>query len=254
MSTVLSPSLHLVDMPPSAAPVPGFVKLQPRTLVHQVIDALVAGASEGLILPGDRIVEADLALQLGVSRVPVREALRVLESQGVVVNEPYKGIRLTPVTPQRIDQLIEVRVALETMAARRAIRSGFNSGIHIEGLASLVQEMAAMADRNDVFGFATADTNFHRALCALAGNTVLNDMWEMLARQMTIIFGLSTLGKPMAAIVDEHLRLIEVFRSGDVADMARELEDHIDVQIHKVDIENIVAQRRSQTAQTANSR
>jgi len=226
--------------------------LQPRTLVHQVIDALVAGASEGLILPGDRIVEADLALQLGVSRVPVREALRVLESQGVVVNEPYKGIRLTPVSPERIDHLIEVRVALETAAARRAIRRGFNHGPHIDSLAGIVQQMAAMAARNDVFGFATADTNFHRTLCALAGNAVLTDMWEMLARQMTIIFGLSTLGKPMAAIVDEHLRLIEVFRSGDEADMAREIEDHIDVQIHKVDIENIIAQRRSQTAQTAN--
>lgn len=252
MSSVTSPSLHLVDPPPALAPAPGFVKLQPRTLVHQVIDALVAGASEGLILPGDRIVEADLALQLGVSRVPVREALRVLESQGVVVNEPYKGIRLTPVSPERIDQLIEVRVALETAAAKRAIRGGFNHGQHIDSLAGIVQQMAAMAARNDVFGFATADTNFHRTLCALAGNAVLTDMWEMLARQMTIIFGLSTLGKPMAAIVDEHLRLIEVFRSGDEADMAREIEDHIDVQIHKVDIENIIAQRRSQTAQTAN--
>lgn len=250
----MPPSLHFVDPPPTLMPAPGFVKLQPRTLVHQVIDALVAGASEGLILPGDRIVEADLALQLGVSRVPVREALRVLESQGVVVNEPYKGIRLTPVTPERIDQLIEVRVALETTAAKHAIRRGFNTGSHIDSLASLVQEMASMAARNDVFGFATADTNFHRALCALAGNAVLTDMWEMLARQMTIIFGLSTLGKPMAAIVDEHLRLIEVFRSGDAADMAREIEDHIDVQIHKVDIENIIEQRRSQTAKIANSR
>jgi DNA-binding GntR family transcriptional regulator len=250
----MSPSLHLVDPPPALAPAPGFVKLQPRTLVHQVIDALVAGASEGLILPGDRIVEADLALQLGVSRVPVREALRVLESQGVVVNEPYKGIRLTPVTPERIDQLIEVRVALETTAAKRAIRRGYNDGLHLDSLAGIVEQMAAMAGRNDVFGFAMADTNFHRTLCALAGNAVLTDMWEMLARQMTIIFGLSTLGKPMAAIVDEHLRLIEVFRSGDEADMAREIEDHIDVQIHKVDIENIIAQRRSQTAQTANQR
>jgi DNA-binding GntR family transcriptional regulator len=252
MSSVTSPSLHLVDPPTALAPAPGFVKLQQRTLVHQVIDALVAGASEGLILPGDRIVEADLALQLGVSRVPVREALRVLESQGVVVNEPYKGIRLTPVSPERIDHLIEVRVALETAAARRAIRRRFNHGPHIDSLAGIVQQMAAMAARNDVFGFATADTNFHRTLCALAGNAVLTDMWEMLARQMTIIFGLSTLGKPMAAIVDEHLRLIEVFRSGDEADMAREIEEHIDVQIHKVDIENIIAQRRSQTAQTAN--
>lgn len=253
MSTVPAKSLHLVSPGATTSPGPAFVKLQPRTLVHQVIDALVAGASEGLILPGDRIVEADLALQLGVSRVPVREALRVLESQGIVVNEPYKGIRLTPVTPERIDQLIEVRVALETAAAVGSIRRGLNDGAHLEELAAIVQDMSDMADRNDVFGFATADTNFHRTLCGFAGNAVLNDMWEMLARQMTIIFGLSTLGKPMAAIVEEHRRLIDVFRSGDVSDMAREIEDHIDVQIHKVDLEKIIAQRRSQAAQAASA-
>ena len=241
-------ALHLVE-PPGVAPT--FLKLQPRTLVHQVIDALVAGASEGLILPGDRIIEAELALQLGVSRVPVREALRVLESQGIVINEPYKGIRLTPVTPERIDQLIEVRVALETAAATRSIRLGQNDGPHLAGLEAIVREMDTMAARNDVYGFATADTNFHRTLCSFAGNAVLSDMWEMLARQMTIIFGLSTLGKPMASIVEEHRRLIEVFRSGDALDMAREINQHIDVEIHKVDLENIIAKRRSETSAAA---
>jgi len=237
-------SLHLVN-PASPASPQAFIKLQPRTLVHQVIDALVAGASEGLILPGDRIIEADLAEQLGVSRVPVREALRVLESQGIVVNEPYKGIRLTPVTPERIDQLIEVRVALETTAATRAIRLKRNDGPHLAELESIVHEMEAMAARNEVFGFATADTTFHRTLCSYAGNAVLSDMWEMLARQMTIIFGLSALGKPMTAIVEEHWELIRVFRCGKVADMARAISDHIDVEIHKVDLEKIIAERRA---------
>ena len=247
---VKTSALHLVEpAPPGVAP--AFLKLQPRTLVHQVIDALVAGASEGLILPGDRIIETELALQLGVSRVPVREALRVLESQGIVINEPYKGIRLTPVTPERIDQLIEVRVALETAATTRSIRMGQNDGPHLAGLEAIVREMDAMAARNDVYGFATADTNFHRTLCSFAGNAVLSDMWEMLARQMTIIFGLSTLGKPMASIVEEHRRLIEVFRSGDALDMAREINEHIDVEIHKVDLENIIAKRRSETSAAA---
>ena len=78
----MSPSLHLVDPPPALAPAPGFVKLQPRTLVHQVIDALVAGASEGLILPGDRIVEADLALQpLGVLAQVELQALDLLAEE-----------------------------------------------------------------------------------------------------------------------------------------------------------------------------
>ena len=252
MQKLAAKALHLVDLPAVVVP-QTFVKLQPRTLVHQVIDALVAGAAEGLILPGDSIIEADLAMQLGVSRVPVREALRVLESQGVVVNEPYKGIRLTPVTPERIDQLIEVRVALETAAATRSIRLGKNDGPHLAGLEAIVQEMDAMAVRNDVFGFATADTSFHRTLCSFSGNAVLSDMWEMLARQMTIIFGLSTLGKPMASIVEEHRALIKVFRSGDVQDMAREINEHIDVEIHKVDLENIIAKRRSETSVVAGS-
>ena len=253
MNKKAASSLHLVEPPASGGP-QTFLKLQPRTLVHQVIDALVAGASEGLILPGDRIIESELAMQLGVSRVPVREALRVLESQGIVVNEPYRGIRLTPVTPERIDQLIEVRVALETTAALRAIRTGENNASNIAALESIVQQMDAMAARNDVYGFATADTSFHRSLCGFAGNAVLSDMWEMLARQMTIIFGLSTLGKPMESIVEEHRRLVAVFASGDARDMARELNEHIDVEIHKVDLENIIAKRRSETSVTARTR
>ena len=252
MKRAIAESLHLVERTPSGVPA-GFLKLQPRTLVHQVIDALVAGASEGLILPGDRMIETELAAQLGVSRVPVREALRVLESQGVVVNEPYKGIRLTPVTPERIDQLIEVRVALETTAAKRAIQLGHNHGANLALLQSIVDEMAAMAGRNDVFGFATADTSFHRTFCALAENTVLSDMWEMLARQMTIIFGLSALGKPMPDIVQEHRALMQVFGSGNQADMAAAISDHIDVEIHKVDLEKIIARRRSETALKAAS-
>lgn len=239
--------IYLVGPTDVTAP-QAFLKLQPRTLVHQVIDALVAGASQGLILPGDRIIEADLAIKLGVSRVPVREALRVLESQGVLVNEPYKGIRLTPVTPERIDHLIEVRVALETAAATRSIRRGKNDSAHLAALESIVQEMDVMAVRNDVFGFASTDTSFHRTFCGFADNTVLSDMWEMLARQMTIIFGLSTLGKPMASIVEEHRALIRVFRSGDLQEMAREINQHIDVEIHKVDLENIIAKRRCETS------
>jgi DNA-binding GntR family transcriptional regulator len=239
------------DAADASAEVRGLGRLQPRTLVHQVIDALVAAAAEGVILPGDRIVEVDIAQRLGVSRVPVREALRVLESQGVVVNEPYKGIRLTPVTHERIDQLIEVRVALETTAMRAAIRQGRNRGAPLLRLKAIVDDMVARASVNDVAGFAEADTRFHRTLCALSGNLVLADMWEMLARQMTIIFGLSALGKPMVDIVDEHRVLLRVFEGGNLDEVASTLHDHIDVEIHKVDLEGIVERRRSMAMASA---
>ena len=78
---------------------------RPTTMVDHAVSAIISGASRGVILPGDRIVEADLVKALGISRVPIREALRILESQGVVINEPFKGSRLTPVTWERIDNL-----------------------------------------------------------------------------------------------------------------------------------------------------
>jgi DNA-binding GntR family transcriptional regulator len=224
----------------------GWLPLRPRTLVNMVIEALIAGAARGLILPGDRIVETDLARRLGVSRVPVREALRVLESQGLVANEPYKGIRLMPVTQKRIDDLIEARVALETTAALRAIREGRNGEQEIAVLTRCMEELELACARKDAYAFATADTAFHRALCRLSGNEVLCELWEALARQATIFFGLSTLIKPMPEIVEEHRVLTTVFRRGGEAAMAAAIEEHIDAQTHRVDFEEIVARRRAE--------
>ncbi|MFL4992209.1 MAG: GntR family transcriptional regulator, partial [Microvirga sp.] len=190
--------------------------MKPRTLVDMVIDEIVAAAASSRILPGDRIVEAELAQGLGVSRVPVREALRILESQGLVVNEPYKGIRLRTVTHERIDHLIEARVALETAAATRAIMAGRNSKQEVQLLNRHINELELMGARGDAYGLANADTAFHRALCQFSGNEVLCDLWEMLSRQLTIIVGLSTLGKNMADIVQEHRTLVRVFETGDL--------------------------------------
>lgn len=224
----------------------GWRRLRPSTLVDKVIEEVIAAAARGVVLPGDRIVESEVAERLGISRVPVREALRLLESQGVVVNTPYKGIRLTPVTPERIDHLIEARIALETAAATRAIRDGRNGRADEAALALCIDELELMAVRRDAYGFATADTSFHRALCRAGGNQVISDLWETLSRQMTIIFGLSTQHKPMDAIIEEHRVLLRVFRSGDVQAMAAEIEDHILVQTRAVDFDTIIARRRTE--------
>jgi len=227
------------------AEVHNWAPLKPRTLVDMVIEAVIAGVARGLVLPGDRIVETDLAQRLGVSRVPVREALRVLESQGLVVNEPYKGIRLMPVSQKRIDDLIEARIALETTAAIRAIREGRNGERELAVLAGCIRELEAAATRNDSYAFANADTEFHRVLCRFSDNDVICNLWEGLSRQATIFFGLSTLIKPMAEIIEEHRILLAVFGTGDIEAIARALTDHIEVQTHRVDFEGIIAQRRA---------
>jgi len=225
---------------------PDWRPLQPQTLVDLVIDAIVPAAAAGVILPGDRIVETDIAQKLGVSRVPVREALRLLESQGIVVNETYKGIRLRPISNQRVHDLVEARAALEQSAVIRAVAAGRNTGAHLDPMRAAVREMDLMAARGDAYGLALADMAFHRALCRLSGNSVTLDLWETLSRQVIIIFGLATLGKPMPAIVDEHHEMITALESGDLSVIVKTLGEHITVMNDAVDYETLVARRRAE--------
>ena len=224
---------------------------RPRTLVDHAVDAILSAASRGLILPGDRISEPDLVQRLGMSRVPIREALRILESQGIVSSEPYKGIRLMDISQQRLEQIIDVRIPLETLACQRAIELGHNGSTQIARLNASVEELVLMQQRGDVYGFASADTEFHRVLCSFANNPVLSKLWESIARQLTVIFGLSTMGKSMEAIIEEHRQLVRVFAAGDINQMLREIELHVRVQALDVDYQKIIAERRRAASQTA---
>jgi DNA-binding GntR family transcriptional regulator len=189
-------------------------------------------------------VENEIAQGLGISRVPVREALRLLESQGLVVSEPYKGIRLTPVTRTRLEQIIEVRVALETTAARRIVALGRHKGNGLASLERKIGELELMATRQDAYGIASADASFHRELCRLSGNDVLCSVWESLARQLTIIVGLSTLSKPMEGIVAEHRMLLLAIKRGRPSEMDTAIEEHVRRQNEAIDFEAIVCERR----------
>ena len=219
-------------------------QLVPQTLVEKVAEAVIAQAARGVILPGDRIVESELGRRLGVSRVPVREALRMLESQGIVVNEPYKGIRLREVTNRRVRDLIEARTALETTAAHRAVDTRRHLPPWTGAVEAATETMAEMAARSDAYGLAAADTAFHRALCMLGGNTVIVDLWETLAQQLTIIFGIATFCKPIKGIVAEHDEVIDALRAGDGAAFDRLMEVHILEYSRAVDYAALVQQLR----------
>ncbi|RYE08060.1 MAG: GntR family transcriptional regulator [Hyphomicrobiales bacterium] len=230
--------------PARRAAAAGWEAPRPTTMVDHAVAAIISGASRGVILPGDRIIEADLVNALGMSRVPIREALRTLESQGVVTSSPYKGIRLIDMTHERLEQVLDVRSTLESLAVRRAIDAGRNRPKHIASLERARHVLELMADRDDAYGFALADAAFHRQLVSLAENPVLSMLWESLARQVTIIAGLATLGKPMRDIVLEHDLLIRVYAAGDVEAIVRELHEHIVVMAHGVDFDAIVEERR----------
>ena len=219
--------------------------LTPRTLVDHVVEAIVQAAATGSFMPGDRIVEADVARRLNVSRVPVREALRLLESQGIVVSMPYRGMRLMEVSADRLRKILEVRLALETLAAfmlREACRRDPQILAPLDAISAQLQAAAIAGDR---FGIATLDTKFHRTLLRLTGNEILVATWEPLACQLTIIFGLSTLQNDMLAIAEEHVLLTDLIRAGDKAALERNLQLHILDSPQAIDFAALVAHRNA---------
>ncbi len=230
-----------------ATPRSGLARLAPlaaRTLVDQVVDAIVEATARGDFLPGDRIVEAEVARALNVSRIPVREALRLLESQAVVVSERYRGMRLMSVGIEGLERILKVRLALEKLAGEELLaRLARDPGV-LAPLAAVLAEMHAAADAEDAFAVARLDTEFHRCLCRQSGNDVLLRSWEPLSRQLTIIFGLSTFKRALKSIVAEHDELLAALSSGDRADFDRLIEVHILDYTRAIDYEKLVEQLR----------
>lgn len=218
--------------------------LATKTLVDQVVDTIVEATATGLFLPGDRIVEAEVARSLNVSRVPVREALRMLESQGIVTNERYRGMRLMDVNIDRLEKILKVRLALENLAGREVMTKLEENADVLDPLAAVLAKMHSAADGGDGFGVASLDTEFHHCLCRLSGNDVLVRTWEPLSRQLTIIFGLSTLKKNLKDIIAEHDEVVEMLRRRDIAAYEKVMEVHILEYSRAIDYEGLVEQLR----------
>jgi DNA-binding GntR family transcriptional regulator len=216
--------------------------VQPRTMVEQAAEAIVAGAARGIFLPDDRLVEAEIARDLGISRVPVREALRLLESQGIVVSTPYKGMRLMQVTNRGVAALMRVRLSLETLAVKEALgQPGGPERFH--PLHRAADGFAAAIRSSDPALRVVAEEEFHAQLCRISGNPPLLALWQSLARQLAVVWGLALQAEDCALQSEQHYALIEALERGDEVDAVAILFVHVGWH-SSIDFESMVAERR----------
>ncbi|MDO9707187.1 GntR family transcriptional regulator [Paracraurococcus lichenis] len=218
------------------------VPVQPRTMVEQAAEAIVAGAARGIFLPDDRLVEAEIARDLGISRVPVREALRLLESQGIVVSTPYKGMRLMQVTNRGVAALMRVRLTLETLAIKEALVQP-GGPERFDRLRLAADTFAEAARASDPALRVRAEEEFHAELCRASGNAPLLALWQSLARQLAVVWGLAMQLNDCAPESADHYTLIDALERGDEPQATATLEAHVDMHA-KLDFEALVAERR----------
>ncbi|MHB2266510.1 GntR family transcriptional regulator [Aliihoeflea sp. PC F10.4] len=197
-------------------------KADRRSEIPQGQDAyqrLIAQIRGGSLKPGDRLLETDLAARLGISRTPVREAIRRLEADGIVTHVPHAGAAIRRLDYAEVAELYEMRLVLEATAARFAARAA--SDVELQEMASLNAEMeTAQGDGGRLYEL---NRQFHRVIFEASRNRYLGQSMRALQKTM-LILGPSTMeesGRAAEAIA-EHGELIEAFkmRDGEAAENA----------------------------------
>ncbi|PQZ87658.1 MULTISPECIES: GntR family transcriptional regulator [Pseudomonas] len=194
-----------------------------RTLGDQVADSIVSAAIHGHLAPGARLIEVELAEAFGVSRVPVREALKTLESQGIVVTT-NREICLIDVDRESLEQMLSVRVILETHAVELAMSAIAKDKRLLEPFEDALHNLQGAIRKGSAFLAAQADMDFHRAIYLASGNRTLVDIWDRMSRKILIAVGLRV---PNIKVYEDHERLLEILKTYDLVQFKKALVPHV---------------------------
>jgi len=198
------------------------------SLPQMVADKIVEAIGDRRILSGQRIFELELAEQLAISRVPVREALRVLQSQGLLRSLPRRGVHVIDLDQRWAMEIYDTRTALETVAAQRAAQNIRNNPQAAAGLDSALAAIETAARRQDRAEINRADLAFHTELYALSDSPLLQTLWAAMTRHVLIMFGLTTYRRiDFDILIEEHRRLRRVLEEGSPGDIGVEVAIHI---------------------------
>ncbi len=192
-------------------------------------EAIEEDIATGVLLPGARLDENELAARFGVSRTPVREALRVLVGEGLVENRAHRGSVVARVTPQRLVEMFDVMAEIEAMCARLAARR--MTPDEVAALASAHDACRAAARSNDSDAYFYANERFHFAIYAGAHNVFLAEQAAALQRKLRPYrrLQLRVRGRVRRSF-DEHQGVVDALAAGDAALAADLLRNHVVVQ------------------------
>lgn len=178
----------------------------------------------GEVAPGSRLVEDRLAERLGVSRNPVREAIRVLSSEGFIEVIPRRGACVALLSGPAAEDLFDVRMALEPVAARLAARRGTTEGIQ-ELWEILAQAQAATA-AGELDLLAELNTAFHSTVISLAGNSYLTGIAQPMVKRAQWLFRHSAATRAPHSWL-EHRELLDAIAAGDEGRAEAEARQHV---------------------------
>jgi DNA-binding GntR family transcriptional regulator len=206
---------------------PALVGLTRTNLREQALASLRTAITSGQIAPETQMVETELSDQLGISRGTLREAMRQLQQEGLLVARSRGRLFVRRLGPKEITDIFTVRASLEALAAGLLAGQDARDEVAIE-LRRLLAVMRRAAEQEDLERRIESDLAFHRALCRLTGNESLLHTWEGLegSIRMSIMFA----GRARAVgnmDVDRHDAIVAAIKSGDPAQAESSVREHM---------------------------
>jgi DNA-binding GntR family transcriptional regulator len=199
-----------------------------KSLAGQISDKLVEAIGLGVLQPGERIVEADIATRFKVSRVPVREALKILVTQGILEGESHRGLRVMAIDDTTINRICEARLAIESIAVHTLLGAPERLSELGPILDRRIAQIATELRRQDLTAVNRADLGFHSDLCLMSDNKIVWTLWQALSRHVWIVFGHEVLtDSALATMVEEHEELKAALASGERVRALEALRAHI---------------------------
>ncbi|MEE1086169.1 MAG: GntR family transcriptional regulator [Schaedlerella sp.] len=198
-----------------------------------VFNTLRQAILKGELKPGERLMEIQLANKLGVSRTPVREAIRKLELEGLVLMVPRKGAEVAQITEKSMVDVLEIRRALEELAVRLACERMSPKGL--EGLKNAEKKFEEVLGSEDITVVAGADVAFHDAIIQATDNPKLVQLLSQFREQM-YRYRVEYLKRSEfhPQVIKEHLDIIQTIENRNKDEAAEYICNHIDHQVKAV--------------------
>ena len=195
---------------------------------QQLIETLRTAIISGRFDPGDRLIESALSAEFGTSRGPVREALRQLENEGLVMSFPYRGAVVLGVSDEEVHEvLIPIRLTLERYSWAQALEKLTDDDFAELGKQIWLMEQAGKA--NDLLKLVEADLGFHEIVISASGQQHTVQIWRTIWPRIRAYFYRYERFRSFEETVEEHRELLAALQTRDPATVLPQLERHIDV-------------------------
>ena len=208
------------------------VPIARRALHDEVVRRLRDLIVEGELAPGARVPERELCARFGISRTPLREALKVLATEGLVDLQHHRGAVVATLTSEAVDDMFQVMGALEALAGDNACRRA--SAADIAAIEALHREMLAQYARRNLSEYFRLNQQIHERLIEAAASPVLSGIYRSLSVRIRRARYMANLSRPRwDQAVAEHEQILEALRARDGARLSRLLREHL---LHKAEV------------------